>query len=316
MDTSRLAHADFESARRKAFWRRLRSWLTRKPNELLSFDEVQRHLPVRSQHTLGPRVIAIDQIVGSVGRYRDFDRAFLPRHAHSRGRWTNVDRAHLEDVLLPPIEVYQVGEIYFVRDGNYRVSVARERGQEFIDAYVTLIEVPIPLTPDVNLHDLIRKQEYLAFLEVTRLDSLRPEARIELTLPGQYEKLTEHIAAHRWFIGERRGAEVAWDEAVGSWYDDVYLPLTGIIHDKHVLREFPGRTEADLYLWIAEHHWFLREAHDAVPLEHAAVSFADRYSERPVKRIVNAVRSRTRQSRFSMTTGSTESASGNPKIRE
>src|SRR5260370_27513813 len=120
MDTLRLAHADFENARRKAFWRRLRSWLTRKPNELLSFDEVQRYLPVRSQHTLGSRVITIDKIVGSVGRYRDFDRAFLPRHAHSRGRWMNVDRAHLESVNLPPIEVYQIGDVYFVRDGNHR----------------------------------------------------------------------------------------------------------------------------------------------------------------------------------------------------
>jgi hypothetical protein len=142
-------------------------------------------------------VIQVAQIVGSVGRYRNFDRAFLPRHAHARGRWTNVDRAHREDVQLPPIEVYQVGEIYFVRDGNHRVSVARERGQEIVDAFVTLIEVSVLLTPDVDLDDLMRKQEYVAFLQATRLDVLRPGARIELTLLGQYERLTEHIAAHR-----------------------------------------------------------------------------------------------------------------------
>jgi hypothetical protein len=296
MDTSRLAHADFENARRKAFWRRVRSWLTREPNELLSFDEVQKYLPVRSQHTLGPRVIPIEQIVGSVGRYRDFDRAFLPRHAHSRGRWTNIDRAHLEDVYLPPIEVYQIGEVYFVRDGNHRVSVARERRQQFIDAFVVAVEVPVPVTPDLDVDDLLRKREYAAFLLETRLDLLRPDAVVELTVPGQYEKLVQHIAAHRWFVGERRGAEDSWEDAVASWYDDVYLPLARIIRDKRVLREFPQRTEADLYLWIAEHHWFLREAHGPVGLEHAASSFASDFSERPVRRIVNAVKRRARRS--------------------
>src|SRR5262249_2690072 len=159
-------------------------------------------------------------IVGSVGRYRDFDRAFLPRHAHSRGRWTNVDRAHREDVHLPPIEVYQIGEVYFVRDGNHRVSVARERGQQFIDAYVIAVDVPVPVPPALNVDDLLRKQEYAAFLLETRLDVLRPGAAVELTLPGQYDKLSQHIAAHRWFVGERRHADVSWEDAVASWYDD------------------------------------------------------------------------------------------------
>ncbi len=290
MDTTRLARENFESARRKAFWRKVRSWLTREPNELLAFDDVQRFLPVRGQHSLGTRVVPIDKIVGSVGRYHDFDRAFLPRRAHSKGRWTNVDRAYLEHVTLPPIDLYQIGEVYFVKDGNHRVSVARERGQDFIDAYVVAVEVPVPLTADVNLDDLIRKQEYAAFLDATGIRTSRPEARVELTLPGQYDSLLQHIAVHRWYLGERRGAAITWENAVASWYDNVYRPLERIIRDRHVLHDFPQRTEADLYLWIAEHHWYLREARGHVPLEHAARSFANHYSERPVRRIVNALK--------------------------
>ena len=95
-----------------------------------------------------------------MGRYRDFDRAFLPRQERTRGRWVNVDSAHHEDIILPPVDLYKVGEIYFVRDGNHRISVAREQGQDFIDAHVTEIEVPVHLTPEMDIEDLKLKSQY------------------------------------------------------------------------------------------------------------------------------------------------------------
>src|SRR5213594_4520318 len=121
------AHADFQRARRKAFLRRLGSWLVRADNALLAFEEVRKQLRAHARREGGMREVAIDQIVGSVGRYRDFDRAFLPRQVQTRDRWESVDRAHLDGTDLPPVDLYKIGDTYFVKDGNHRVSVARER---------------------------------------------------------------------------------------------------------------------------------------------------------------------------------------------
>ena len=237
---------DFERARRKAFWRRLAAALLRRDNGLLSFDHARQHLRAQAQHYGGLRTVLISQVVGSVSRYRDFDRAFLPRQTTTRFRWQSVDRAYYEDVALPPVELYQLGETYFVKDGNHRVSVARERGQEFIDAYVIELHVPVPVTSLDELEEWIRNQDALEFLARTRLLEVRPEARIELTLPGQYEKLIEHIEVHRWFLGTEQQRPMAWAEAVESWYDRVYGDVVAAVRESDVLREFPGRTEADL----------------------------------------------------------------------
>jgi len=287
-----IAHADFQRARRKAFWRQLGSWLVRADNALLAFEEVRKQLGAHARREGGMREVAIDQIVGSVGRYRDFDRAFLPRQLRTRDRWESIDLAHLEGVELPPIELYKIGEIYFVKDGNHRVSVARERGQVFVDARVIEVASPAPITSVEDLLDWIRNTDMLAFYAATRIGELRPDARIELTLPGQYEKLLEHISTHRWYLGIEKKREIAYDEAVASWYDRVYLPTVEAIRHADALRDFPHRTEADLYLWITEHHWYLHEAglpkgHD---LEQIVTGYAAERSERPLKRLGRAIR--------------------------
>ena len=123
------AKNDYESALRTGFWRSLFSWFTQSRNELVPFDEVRKLVPMQGMHEIGLREIPLDQIVGSVGRYNDFDRAFLPRRTESRSRWISIDAAHLQDIVLPPIEVYKIGAFYFVKDGNHRVSVARRKGR-------------------------------------------------------------------------------------------------------------------------------------------------------------------------------------------
>ncbi len=134
---------DFEQATRKANWRDWFSWLTHKNNNLMSLDEILCCVPVKNQHHLGYQFVPLNKIVGSEGRYREFDRSFLPRQTHTKGRWVSIDKAHYKAVTLPPVELIKIGQDYFVRDGNHRVSVARVRGQEFIDAYVTEIVAPV-----------------------------------------------------------------------------------------------------------------------------------------------------------------------------
>jgi hypothetical protein len=279
---SDIASGDYRRARRRAFMRGVVSWFKRSDNALLAFDEVRRGIHAQAQREGGLREVPIDQIVGSVGRYRDFDRAFLPRRVQTRDRWESVDRAHLDGTELPAIDLYKIGETYFVKDGNHRVSVARERGQAFIDAHVIEVTAPAPVHSVEDLLDFIRDQDALSFYETTHISELRPDARIELTLPGQYEKLLEHISTHRWYLGIEGKREIPYREAVASWYDRIYLPTIEAVRATDALRDFPHRSEADLYLWVTEHHWYLHQ--EALPkgrdLKELVSEYAEEHSER------------------------------------
>ncbi len=305
MSIEKMAEMDFENARRKAFWRRVFSWIIGERNDLLPFDEVREKLPFRGQHYIGLRQVPIDQIVGSSGRYRDFDRAFLPVQTRTRGRWLSIDKAHYQDIILPPVELYKMGEIYFVKDGNHRVSVARERGQEFIDAFVTEIVVPFSLTPDTDIGELVLQSEQLEFFEQTQLDQLRPDNQIRASREGQYKELLEHIAVHRWYLGEQKGAEVPYQEAVLSWYDTVYRPIVDMLREINLLQDYPNLTETDLYLWIIKYLYYLKQAYkgesagedEEKPTPEAKIraqiarKVMDEYPMAPLKKLASALRS-------------------------
>lgn len=160
---------------------------------------------------------------------------------------------------VPPIEVYRIGDVYFVRDGNHRVSVARQLGAKMIQAYVTLVHSRVPVGPDVDHDALIIASEYASFLEETRLDHLRPEADLRVTAAGQYPTLLEHIRVHRYFMGIDEERPIPWEEAVGHWYDAVYLRVVEAIRSHGLMGRFPDRTETDLYLFLAEHRARLEE---------------------------------------------------------
>lgn len=283
-----LAKEDFDRALMKGLWRKIITWLKGENNDLLPFDEVRARIPAYGQHHIGITQVPIRAIVGSLGRYRDFDRAFLPRQTHTKDRWVNIDRAHYEEIRLPPVELYKMGEVYFVKDGNHRVSVARERGQEFIDAYVIEIDIPVHLTRDADIDDIALRGEQVMFLEKTNLMKVRPGAKIEMTLRGEYERLLEHINVHRWYLGEQKRMEIPYAEAVASWYDNVYCPVVECIREQNLLQHFPGRTESDLYLWIIEYQWYLREAYkkDYSFLD-AARQFRESLPNWPTGKLVN-----------------------------
>jgi hypothetical protein len=261
----------------------LRFFMQKPDDTLLSFAQVQELLRSRQEIFKGTQLIPISHIVGSVGRYRDFTRAFLPLQGANQERWTGLDVALNELRNVPPIEVYKIGDVYFVRDGNHRVSVAKANGLTHIEAQVTELEPRVPLTPDVDLDALIIKAEYAQFLEQTHLDETRPGALIELTEPGRYPDLLQHIEIHRYYLGIDLQRDVSLEEAAASWYDSVYLPVVEAIRATGVLKEFPKRTEADLYLWVAYHRERLRERYGVtVPDKEVAKGLAEEFSERPI----------------------------------
>lgn len=246
---------DFTNARRKASLQEVFARLTGRSNELLSYEEVARKLRLNVRSERGVQDIPLKAIVGSVGRYTDFTRDFLPRKNTDQQRWARV-KATIDDpggTGMPPIEVYKVGEIYFVLDGNHRVSVARQEGFEFIEAHVIEVRTDVPVTADIQPDDLIIKAEYAEFLEQTGIANLRPGVDLSVSVPGQYRKLLEHIEVHRYFMGIDFQRDISYPEAVGHWHDEVYLPVVEPVRERGVLRWFPGRTETDLYLWVSEY---------------------------------------------------------------
>lgn len=276
------AFADFNAARTKAVFRELLALLTGRPNKLLAYDEVREKLRLGGPIYRGVQTILLRQVIGSVNRYKDFDRAFLPLQAHTADRWRRVSRAWYEDVSLPPVLLYKVGDVYFVVDGNHRVSVARDQGQEYIDAEVRECQVKVPVTTDLQPDDLIVLGAQVEFLERTNLDQLRPAANIMITILGGHERLLEHIAVHRYFMGLDFQRDVSEPEAVEHWYDTVYLPVVAVIHESGILRAFAGRTEGDFYLWVMDHRHYLvsQGTADLVEPGTAAEEFVRQYLNR------------------------------------
>ena len=251
---------DFHQARRQAAMQQLLARFTGESTELLSYDDIRKKLKVTNLRERGLEDIPVDKIIGSVGRYKDFTRSFLPKSDTSEERWARVKAAVSDMTGVPPIEVYQLGDAYFVIDGNHRVSIARQLDMPTISAYVTEVKTRVPLTVDDNPHEIICKSRYAEFLERTNLDTLRPDADLLMTFCAQYSVLLDHIDVHRYYMGLDFQRDVSYEEAVAHWYDEVYMPVVEMIREQGIIRNFPERTEADMYWLLAEHRAELEEA--------------------------------------------------------
>ena len=140
---------DFTRARRRAFVRRMQARIVGDPasTRMRSFEDASNKFRAFNRVRLGNRVVAVEKIVGSVGRFGDFDRTFMPTRSNLETKWKRVDRAYHRGQDLPPVALFKLGEAYFVEDGNHRVSVARYQGVEWIDAEVTVLHGGVSAAP-------------------------------------------------------------------------------------------------------------------------------------------------------------------------
>jgi hypothetical protein len=273
------AQYHFEAARRAAFFEDLTNLLLGRERYPLAYEQVRRHLPAYNEVKRGQCMIPLDKIVGSVGRYRDFTRSFLPLKSELAERWKRLDAALNQLATWPPIEVYQVGDRYFVQDGNHRVSVARANGLPEIEATVTEIQTAVQLNLDRPITPQLLAYERTQFLAATNIEQICG-ANIQLTELGGYAILLEHIRVHCWYMGEARNCEVAFEEAVENWCHDIYRPLVRLIDRIGLLREVPGRTPGDLYIWLTRHMHALRQQYgDDYSAEAAAEDLKEKVSE-------------------------------------
>ncbi len=242
---------DFKRARRAAAMQQMMARLKGKSADLLAYHDVCQYVKSSDEVEQGVYEIPLDAIVGSVGRYQDFTRTFWPKNDSDEERWVGVKTAVQEMVGMPPIDVYKVGDVYFVIDGNHRVSIARQLGSNTITAHVTEVKVRVPLSPEDDTDNLICKSRYAEFLEKTNLDVFRPDADLLMTFCGRYKLLLEQIEAHAKLLAQK-GEVVAEETAVTRWYDEVYLPVQRHMQAQGLMRHFPNRTWADMYILFTE----------------------------------------------------------------
>lgn len=260
------ARSDFQRARFKAFLNRVWGTLSGQRSTLLSYDEIKEKLRVGGPIYRGVKTIRVDQIAGSLNRYHEFDSVFLPASDTLSERWQSVNRAFYQEISLPPVVLYKVGDVYFVVDGHHRVSVARRQGQLFIEAEVRECATRVNITADIKTEDLEILGNKVNFLERTSIDNLIPDANIKLTIPDGFDRMLEHIAVHRYFMGLDWKRDISEEEAIKHWYETVYMPIIHVIRETEILKDFPDKTEGDLYLWVLDHQHYL-EQEEGQPLQ-------------------------------------------------
>jgi hypothetical protein len=273
---------DFSKARGKAILSKIQNFLNTDRDKLLSFYDVKDILKPKNEVYRGSQAVPIKMIAGSEGRYHDFNKFFFPKKDHLRNRWQRVDEAHIKDIILPPIQLYEIGGVYFVRDGNHRVSVAKMQKVEFIDAEVTSLATEISIDPAMTTDELrgaLIIYEKNIFYEKTNFLCLTNYNDLNFSSPGRYDVIYNQILVHKYYLNENKKDEIPFNEALVSWYNNVYNPVITIIKEQWLLANFPGRTEADLYVWIIKHWDFLKKKYGTYSLDKAAGDFSVKYGQ-------------------------------------
>jgi hypothetical protein len=245
----------FSQAKRQAFFQKIISHIRGTPTELFSFDDIRARLRLHVENYRGLQDVPLDQIVGSVGRYHEFTRHFLPKRTIKEERWSNVYAQTIGDHGLPPVELYKVDDVYFVRDGNHRVSVARQLGAKTIQAEVIELPTPIGFRPDLTPEEIDATTCYAEFLNEARplFPYLQP-GTFRLSHPTAYNDLLGHINLYQCVEACAKAREIALTEAAAEWFERVYVPVIETIRAYGIMQTlFPNCTETDLYLWVTEH---------------------------------------------------------------
>src|SRR3954452_4063630 len=246
------AQDDFLRARRRRVFARLSAILRLEPGDvdvMLSFDEVVDALGRVGERDLGIQAISIDSIAGTVDRGgREFDRAFRPTSSKARTRFERIAEAQRRGVSMPPIDVYRVGELHFVRDGHHRVSVARAQGRETIDAHVVEVLTRVPADLTMNLEDLPLKSHERLFYERVPLGA-EAAARISLPAPVHCGPLAEGVEAWGLRLVQRERRFMDRSEVAHRWFEDEYVPVVAMLREADLI----GRreTETDAYLRLS-----------------------------------------------------------------
>ena len=247
---------DFNKARNRALFNEIQHLLNPEEATLISFTDIKKMLRPKNEVYKGMQIVPINLIVGSEGRYKDFDNHFFPKSNFLKARWERVDSAVLQSTTLPPISLYEAGGLFFVRDGNHRVSVAKMKGQEYIDAEVVSLQSEIKLKPSTSRKNILKQvlnYEKRVFYSETSFGDITDYWSLDFTTPGQYDVIYNHILTHRYYINMNKSEEIPFEDALVSWFNNVYLPVIQALEANHAKRIFKRRTLSDMYIYMIKY---------------------------------------------------------------
>jgi hypothetical protein len=256
------AQDDFSRARRAQLLAELGRRLRREPDDvalILPFDEVVEALGMVGEVELGLQTIPLDSVVGTVDRTRDFDRGFRPTTTRVRGRWQRIAAAQRRGEAFPPISVYRVGDLHFVRDGHHRVSVAKSLGREDIDAYVTQVRTRVGTDDTLRLADLPLKDHERLFKERVPLPP-EQHARVRPSDPWAYGDLAEGVEAWGFRVMQERREYIVREEIAQLWFEHEFVPVVETLRAGDFIR--PSETEADAYMRVVAARYELLRTHE------------------------------------------------------
>ncbi len=288
------AENDFSKARNKALFNEITHLLNPEEASMISLKTIKKMVKTETETYVGMKVIPIEKIIGSEGRYKDFDNQFFPKNSSIKERWEHVDEAVLNDIILPPIKVYELAGLYFVRDGNHRVSVAKSKGVEFIDAEVTSLQTEIKLHPVRTLQGMLKQiinYEKRNFYFETNFGDITDYWCLDFSTAGQYDTIYEHILTHKYFINQNKKDEISMEEAITSWFNTVYLPVVNTISKYNIMRYFKKNTISDLYVWIIRYYDELKKKFgDDLPLETVIIDIKKEHKKTFFTRVRNFIK--------------------------
>ncbi|HEX5617953.1 MAG TPA: hypothetical protein VFX51_06010 [Solirubrobacteraceae bacterium] len=256
------AQSDFSRARRARLLADIGRRLRREPDDvalMLPFEEVVEALGRTGQHDLGLQVVPLDAIVGSVDRAVDFDRGLRPTSARLRSRWERINAAQRRGEALPPVSLFKVGDLYFVRDGHHRVSVAKSLGRSDIDAYVVEVETRVKLGEDTLVSDLPLKDHERLFRERVPLPA-DARAQISLRDPWDFGVLAEAVEAWGFRAMQNRGTYMDRAEVAQHWFTEEYHPVVELLRAGDLIAE--GETETEAYMRVAADRYRVLRTHE------------------------------------------------------
>ena len=219
-------------------------WPGRQDSEAKCFRENQECEGAFDHIDRGICPVPLSQIVGSVGRYHDFDSQFKLKEHVPPDRLISIKKAMREGKSLPPVKLYKIKDEYYVLDGNHRISAAKEFGRSEIMARI------VEFIPSSNTLENIIYREKSEFMEQTGLSHA-----LDISEVGQFHYLLEQVESHRAFLAGSEKPGATLKQAAEDWYATIYQPLVGIIAKGKLIRSFPGRTLDDLYAYISFHQW-------------------------------------------------------------
>jgi len=226
-------------------------------NLILPFEEVVEALGRAGERHIGLQSIPLDSIVGTVDRSKDFDRRFRPTSTRTRPRWERIADAQRRGQDMPPILVYRISDLHFVRDGHHRVSVARAHGRTHIDAYVTEVVTKIGADLRIRLADLPLKGHERVFFERVPLP---PHARREIQLsdPWLYGGLAEGVEAWGFRAMQERRELMTREQVADSWFRDEYVAVVAMLREADLIG---SSTETEAYIRVASERYRLMRTH-------------------------------------------------------